>query len=172
MDAVGYVADGYVRIVESFPDIPPHAPGDLAVDQADGIAADGHLEGEDIHEEVFLLPAVPASQFPELHPREPRTFDEAGEVMLHDLPGKTFVARFHGGVGRKDAAGPHHLRRLFEGQTFFFHEGFDPFEDEKGRMPLVDMINPGPDTQLFEEPHPSHPEEDLLLDPHLLIGAV
>ena len=39
-------------------------------------------------------------------------------------------------------------------------------------MPLVDVVDAGADAQLFEDPDPSHSEEDLLFDPRPRFGAV
>ena len=172
MGAVRDVADGDVRFVESLPDLPPHPPGDLPVEAAHGVALVGHLEGEDRHEEGLPLAALLPSQLPELRPGDPGPLHEIREVVFDQLLAEPLVSRLHRRMGREDRASADDLARLVEGEPLLRHQGADPLEEEKGRVPLVDVVDAGADPQPFQEPDPPHPEEDLLLDPRPRFGAV
>ena len=142
------------------------------MDETNGVAPEGELERQDVHEEEPVLARVPAAEIPELDPGHAQTLDEAREVVFHQILGKPFVARFHGRMGCKDAAAADNFAGLLKGKPLFDHERFDPFQEQECRMPLVDVVNAGLDAQLCQQPDASDPEEDLLLDARLLIGAV
>ena len=172
MGAVCDMTDGDIRFVKSFPDVPPHPAGNLAVEAAHGVASVGHLEGKNCHEEGLPFTAFLATQFPELGPGDPRPFHEIRKVMLDQLLAESFVSGLHRGVCRKDGAAADDLARLVEGEPLFRHQLVDPFEQEESRVAFVYVVDAGTDSQLFQDPDASHPQEDLLLDPRPRFGAV
>ncbi|OPY87245.1 MAG: hypothetical protein A4E72_01518 [Syntrophus sp. PtaU1.Bin208] len=169
---IGHRPDGDIQFVKALPDIAPHAARHLPMDLADPVAKLTHLETQNGHEERLVVAGFLQPQVIELRPGDPRPFDEICEIMFDEILGESLVSRLYRRMGGKNATTPHHFTGLIKIQPFLGHQELNQAENEKGRMPFIEVIETGFDAQFAKQTNASRPQEQFLFYPRSLVRRI
>ena len=172
--AVGHVSDGHFVLRPPREQGRKQMPAHAAVEAADAVdgAAAAHGEVGEI-ERLRVVVGILAAEREERAEREPEVFvGVTAEKVFDEGRSEAVEAGGHGGVGREDGADARGGEGDGEGLAAFHHEGARTFQNDKGRVSLVEMIDVGLESERRQHPATPEAEHHLLTEAHLGVAAV
>ena len=173
VDAVGDVADRHLLLGLAGVEPLPHLARHPAVEGRDAVGAAGEIERQHGRAErrVGVLRVLGA----EGHHLVERHLEPAGErlqVGAGEVGPEAVVPGLDRGVGGEAAHRRHLAQRRGGLDPLALDQLARPLQQGEGGVPLVEVQHRGLDAHHPERPVAADAEQDLLLDPHLLVAAV